>query len=360
MSFNFVKINSKESACFEFLKLFLLLEVVLGHTIAMCIPQISELSTNTIGDFFLLIFKVCFSFGRESAYLFVFLSGFFTAKAFFSLAQPFSLYDVIKKRLLRIYPIFIISIFLTLFIDLIGMYVFEFGVYQINGLNSPVLDHFSSYLFFTNLLSLQPTFSQTFGSNGPLWTLGYLVQFFIVATLLRKISGESMSRFSLIVILFIFLSWPLLGIEFSLLLFVWYVGVLLRFIDLKPVDINTILLFILIAMLFCMSKFSSKYISMLLTPVNGLLILSLIKKIPNVFLGVKISKFPKMPDVSYSLYAIHMPILFFIYGLLTYLFGTGYIQKHYVIYILIGIMLSILASMLILRIPKIKWVKYEK
>jgi peptidoglycan/LPS O-acetylase OafA/YrhL len=352
MSYNFININNKESGSFEILKLTLLLQVVLGHAIALSLPQMSELNTNTGGGIALMLFKACFSFGRESAYLFIFLSGFFTGNVFLSDTKPFSWFEVNKKRIIRIYPVFTIALLFTLFFDFIGMNVFRFLVYKNNSLNYIVEDYFSFNLFIKNFLSLQPTFSLTFGSNGPLWTLGYLIQFYLLVTLVRKISGASFSRFFFVFILFLFLTWPLVGTEFSLLLFVWYSGVLLRWVNLKSINFNILFLLLFIVMLLFISKVSQKYISMLLTPING--ILHFIKKVPNVFYGIKLSNFPKLPDISYSLYAVHMPILFIVYGLFTYYFGKEFMNIYYVIYIIISLALSILVSIAILRVLTVK------
>ena len=161
MNYSFWNIRKEDSPKLELLKYFLLLQVVVGHAIALSIPQMSNIPLDSIKNILLVLFKILFSFGRESAFLFIFLSGFFTAKTFLNFDQSFSLVSVLWKRVKRIYPIFITALLITALLDYVGMNLLHFDVYNSNQVNYVVEKHFSLNLFLTNLFSLQPTFSMT-------------------------------------------------------------------------------------------------------------------------------------------------------------------------------------------------------
>ncbi len=353
MTLNYTNITSKESALFETLKLLLLIQVVVGHAVALSLPKLDEITTKSIVDILLILYKATFSFGRESAYLFVFLSGFFTSNIFFRFHQSFSLPLVLKKRINRIYPFFIIVLLLTFILDWIGIFVFKFEVYRLNPLNYPVNEHLSIELFFTNLLSLQPTFSITFGSNGPLWTLGYLMQFYLLFSLLRFFSKESRSQLVLTTTIIIIVI-SVFNIEFALLFYIWFLGTIFRSLNFKSIHVNVFLVMLAILLLISISKLSSKYASMALTPLTGFLILHLFKKIPEVILGKNLSGFSQFSDISYCLYAVHMPILFFSYGLFFRLAEDTLIQNLSFAYPILGLVISFLVSALVNNVSNIK------
>jgi len=313
MLFNYSNINEKESKLFDYLKLFLLLEVIFGHTIAIALPKLADIDINGISDILLVIYKLSFSFGRESAYLFVFLSGFFTAKHFFNTNKAFNFFQLLKKRIFRFYPILIIALLLTIVLDIIGIYIFHFNIYEINGLHYNVLDHYNLYILLANFCSLEPTFSDTLGSNGPLWTLGYLIQFFIFASLIRYFITDRFSFFIVSGIISAILG-LLLNTEFFLLYSIWMIGLYIRITDFDfkiKISLSLILVFFFLLII---AKISNSSISIMITPFIGILLLVFLKKFPKKIFNITISDFPNIRDLSYSMYAFHMPIIFFIFG----------------------------------------------
>lgn len=358
MGYNFIKITEKESALLELLKLFLLIQVVIGHAIALAFPKIIDLDLNSVSGLSISIFKTFFSFGRESAYMFVFLSGFFTAKIFFNNSNQFNLLEVIKKRIFRIYPVLLTAMILSYFLDFTGMIIFNYPIYQINSFSLDVASSFNYQSFLWNLLSLQPTFFETFGSNTPLWTLGYLVQFYFIAAIIKGIARRSNIYFSIIILITI-LSCSLINLEFALLLSVWFMGSLIRYFSFKDISLNNLILFGSIIILLIILRFSPKYLSIFLTPILGGLILIFIKKLPQSFFGIRFASFPKLPDISYSLYAVHMPILFLIYGFLVVHFDTSLFTNQ-LIYVISSFLLSLLVSFIVFKIPEILKEQFKK
>lgn len=343
MLYNFLNINKKESTLFTILKIVLLLQVMIGHSIGLIVPKFDSIDITSFYGIILFIYKFSFSFGRESAFIFVFLSGFFTAKLFIN-DKNIVFFDSLKKRIYRIYPIFLFSLLLTIILDYTGMYLFNFNIYNSNGMNYIVNEHYSLKIMILNFLSLQPTLTDTIGSNGPLWTLGYLVQFYILGLIVKNISKSN----HIFYILNIFISGIIgfiFSFEFFLLYLTWLIGISFRFlnfkIDFKYFKILSIVL-LLITLVLC--RINSSYISILLTPISSILILFVVKNFPEKFLTFNFSTMPSIKDISYSMYAFHMPIFFLIFGLYQHLFDQIFNYFYYLIFLSISLLIIIILS----------------
>lgn len=343
MLYNFLNIDKKESNLFTLLKIVLLLQVMIGHSIGLIVPKFDSIDITSFYGIILFIYKFSFSFGREAAYIFVFLSGFFTAKLFIN-DKNIIFFDSLKKRIYRIYPIFLFSLFLTIILDSIGIYIFNFNIYTSNGMNYIVNEHYSLKITILNFLSLQPTLTNTIGSNGPLWTLGYLVQFYILGLIVKKFSTSNYI-FYIMNILISGLIGLIFSFEFFLLYLVWISGISFRFLNFK-IDFKYLKLLctvlLIITLLLC--RINSSYISILLTPISSILILFMIKKFPEKIISFNFATMSAIKDISYSMYAFHMPIFFLSFGLYQYLFDHSFDYFYYLIFLSISLLIIILLS----------------
>jgi len=333
MLFSFSNISKKESRLLDLLKILLLFQVMLGHSIGLVVPSFNDINAETLLDYSLLFYKLLFSFGALSAYIFIFLSGFFTSKIFLK-DEKISFISVLQKRIVRIYPIFIFAIVVTLVLDYIGVLLFNYDLYLRNGMNYNVVDHYTLNIFILNLLSLQPTLTETIGSNGPLWTLGYLVQFFVLGVIIKILFYKNLHFLILNVVLLVVVSFY--NLEFSLLYFVWLSGTYSRTLQLniqsKPL-INLVIISTLL-LLMILTKVVSSYFIILMTPIFSIILLYIIKIFPNQIYKLNFESLKRIKDTSYGLYTLHMPILFFFLGMynevvnnnfsfITYLFFTS-------------------------------------
>jgi peptidoglycan/LPS O-acetylase OafA/YrhL len=353
MVFDYKDIKKHESIAFEFFKLFLLIQVVIGHAIALSLPKVSEINLNEFENYFILVFKMIFSFGRESAYIFIFISGFFTSKIFLNKKTKFNLLSFLKKRIIRIYPIYTIALILTFIFDYLGFVLLNFEVYSSNAFNINLYHTFSLKIFLLNFFSLQPVFVSSFGSNSPIWTLGYLVQFFFLATFLFKLSIKFNINWKIIMFFFIFLV-GFINIEFSLLFLIWFLGVLSKKIYLPNIYLNIFITVTFVFVLLIFQKMSEPNISMILTPLTTFFVFLFINNLPKKSSSF-LSKFERFPDVSYVLYAIHMPVLFMTYGISNLYIKSTYFSDF--AYILVSFILSIILSFFVLKLNNKLFIK---
>ena len=357
MDFNFKEITKKESSALEIIKIVLLLQVVIGHALALSFPSMNAL-TNNLGA---TLFKSVFSFGREAAYLFIFLSGFFTSKIFINEAKTIELFTVIVKRIKRIYPIYLTALLLTIILDYIGFNIYNYSVYFLNGFNCDTTQQFTYYHFIFNLFSLQPVFSETFGSNTPLWTLGYLVQFYIIGVILKKISIIITFNYYYLMLGAMLIT-SIFNLEFASLFFVWFSGVLIRYFNFRlNKSPKFIFLISCILVIILIQRFSPMYYSIFLTPLLGFFILISISVIPKRVAGLNLLTFPRLPDISYSLYAVHMPILFLIYGFFENLVNMNNLVWQFS-YIILSFLICVFCAYIVLKIntASFKFFKWKK
>jgi len=308
-----------ESQLINILKVFLLLQVVIGHILALYLPPISNLNSSDLNQLFLVVIKVLFSFGRESAFAFIVLSGYLTASDFLNVRAKkrfIHLKSLLIKRIVRIYPILIIALIFTFLLDFIGSNLFKLGIYHQNLMNYNFFESFNFLIFIGNLFSLQPTVVNSFGSNGPLWTLGYLIQFYVLYLLLTTLFFQKV-RLQILISIIILIMLYFTGMkEFSVLFATWLFGLLCRLYGNSFVDFfrikSKVFLFSLslgVVFLFFTAKLSGVLISALIISLAVGLIVYLMKKSTTI---MSINSF--WGDVFYVVYAIHFPVIFIVMG----------------------------------------------
>lgn len=185
-------LSARTSVTIEWLRIALVAQVALGHYAMIALPPFSLLDLHKPGDLAIATFRVTTRFGAQAAYAFVFLSGYFLIPQLAAIARakgavgPF-----IAQRLRRIYPTLVAAIMLTLVCDLIGARLLGGEALYRGTMNYDAVAALNLSTFLGNLASLQPTFVSAFGSNGPLWTLGYLVQFYVVGSIVAATAARS-------------------------------------------------------------------------------------------------------------------------------------------------------------------------
>ncbi|GAA3952851.1 acyltransferase family protein [Chitinophaga oryziterrae] len=128
-------------------------------------------------------------FGQEAVILFFLLSGF-VIHYNYSVKPAFDRADFLWKRFVRIYPIFILVMVLSIVLNLVT------GARQ---------EHTDMATFFYNIAGLQDSQLQkpgigypTFGDNDPLWSLGYEAWFYVFYAI---VGSAKFNRNLLIVVL---------------------------------------------------------------------------------------------------------------------------------------------------------------
>ena len=81
----------------------------------------------------------------------------------------------------------------------------------------------------------------------------------------------------------------------------------------------------------------------------------LVKIIPHKVIGVNLLDFPRLPDISYSLYAVHMPLLFIIYGFFNDLLDMNSFLWQFC-YVLFSFFTCLICAYVVLKIntPSVK------
>jgi peptidoglycan/LPS O-acetylase OafA/YrhL len=214
-------------------------------------------------------------------------------------------------RFSRIYSVLIPAIFLTIVIDSVGARLFDERY-----LNPALLpqDNYAIRLII-NLLSLQGIWGYRvqFGSNPALWSIGYEFCYYILYGL---IVWRPRYWF-----LFVFFIAIIVGPKVLTYGFIWLLGVL-AFKMQSKISINIIAGFILLIGANYFFQYSLSGVMSAIHEIIRDIIFSIFvmmfvlsnPKIPSSKFLIKVNK--EMAEFSYSSYAYHYPIMFFVYALL--------------------------------------------
>ena len=296
------------------LRVFLLLEVVAGHMAAIALPEIPQLKQPWDAfAVFVILYRFVARFGLQSAFLFIFLSGYFIGGPLLAQALQRKLTSArhfATSRFIRIYPTLAMGLFSGATLDVLGVYYFhEETLYQ----SQKAYDYLSTMngqTFLGDLLSLQPTFMGMFGSNGPLWTMGYIVQFYIFGySACRTI--QSRSRLLAACLGVIFIAAMMLRPEWAALFACWTVGAFSRIYPMKSFRKWGLPAAVL---LFILANRTPPLPSIALTILSGVLVVPWLRDFaphPGALLEKGIAPLAKL---SFDAYASHYPVMFFIFA----------------------------------------------
>lgn len=301
----------------DILRLLLILQIVCGHIAAITLPQLSQLLSDPAGNWFQIFFRGGSRFGTQAAWLFIFLSGYMVLGRLirdYVGKNPISTKDFLFNRMIRIIPICWMAIFLTVVLDFLSIKLGGNDFIYKNSYSYNMIEAYNIQNLFGNLIFLQPVFFNAFGSNGPLWTVGYLMQFYIFAFVFINIIKNNV----IIAIFFIFVTLFIMFFikaEWSILLVVWISGGLTR--QYRRTSRYPKLYFAIGSALFFASNLLSTAQSAWASIPIGFILMTSIRNFPLITMkygGV----LRNLSKNSFAVYVNHHVIIMFVYSFLFY------------------------------------------
>ncbi len=294
----------------------------------------------SVADKALMWFFSIFKWGHEFVLFFFVLSGFvihlkYANKLAVNPMASLNWTEYLYKRAKRIYPPFILALFLTLLLDFTGN---KLGFTIYSGTSSYTLinenigaSKYGLSAFVGNLLFIYNEYVPLFGTNGPAWSLKFEWWFYLVYPVFLFFSRKQIwYSTAAILLLFIFSffknAWPeqlLRGVFSSMIC--WWLGVLLAesfadriLIKLPRFSILCTTGFLLLFLFPKNDRFHDLQISFLFSAILGYL-LWLNENNKNLKL---LEKLAPVGNFSYTLYIIHFPILVFLSGIVMKINGN--------------------------------------
>lgn len=212
----------------EAIRGFAAIYVLLGHIVLLYTPQ------NYFPEFEFLI-KTIFGFGHQAVILFFIVSGFSIHYNYSSkeLVSPNEIWIYFRKRIVRLYPIFFISLILALI------------VLYITQTPSDYFRNILSFIFLTD--NSEGAIAHPIPTNFPIWSLSYEVFYYLLYPFLflgiRKYSLNKMLIVSIVISLiaaaYEFIFGPNHLANLLQLYWTWVIGALLADLKLKERNVLT-------------------------------------------------------------------------------------------------------------------------
>lgn len=282
-----------------------------------------------------------FPFGHQGVVGFFVISGYLVGGVTIDrmLSGSRFLIDYFINRISRIYVVVIPALILTLVFDSLGRSLFNAtGVYD-----WPVFSgHFSPWLLVASAFNLQDIAYDYYGTNGPLWSLAcefwYYITFpLLVLPLARGYSVQFRIRgFCLGLLIMMALLTPHSWFGFGSIL--WAMGALATRATVAPIRSRALALAIFFAVLTLIRLLVRGSMladhpwlaetADLLSAFSFILVVLAFRDGPEIgyaFLRHNIHK--TLADFSFSLYAIHMPILIFARAAASWLIGEAWVTQ---------------------------------
>jgi len=346
------------------------LAVVGLHATNLFLNQADIMSAPHAAPVYLWWFLTGFESGHQAVVGFFVLSGYLVGGAVLSRMRepkPF-LKDYYLHRVTRVYVVLIPTLLLTLLLDFFGRRLFlSSEIYS----GAMFEGHFTSSLLFASLLNLQGIYFQFFGTNGPLWSLACEFWYYITFPLLLIFFAKNYSMqfrtvgFILGLLLFIFLLAPESWFGFGFIL--WGMG---AFATLAPRALlpsrffSLMLLVSVLILIRLLVRGSAVEAHPLISRGADLLaagtfvnLLLAFRDGPNEGFQILKSDWHRIcADFSFSLYAVHMPLLIFMRAASDQVFGAGWVlqlaefQNYVLAMSVIG--LTILSAFLFSRVSE--------
>ena len=321
------------SAILDCLRWVSAMTVLIDHTSNLMLTRL----INTPAPFrsaalYLWVFSA--GFGHQAVTVFFVLSGFLVGGPLVGNVKqdgqiPWKKYFV--DRMVRIQ--------LVLIPALIATYVFDKITFHVNPewVREFVQDHTSFQIFLGNVLSLQNFYIFFFGSDGPIGTLAIEMWFYIsfplfLAAFCRKYSTST--RLGLVTLaIAVNVALGVAQPAYLLGFIVWGIGVLARVwkgpVFKRPLIPTALFILVLLVIRAVMRRDMSEniwylFLADLLLAVSLYLLLASVLRQPEAQTSVFLAAFHKrIASFSYSLYAVHMPLLFLLSALSKLWFGFG-------------------------------------
>lgn len=316
----------------------------------------------------LVYFLSLFTFGHQAVIFFFILSGFVIHLSIIKRpAEEFSIITYLKKRFLRIYPVLIYSLVLSLLLDSLGNYGFHFSIYSHHTLstvlNKNVPFNTGISVFAGNLFMLQNAYVPVWGTNGPLWSLMYEWWFYLLYIPLLAIYFYNRAACYLLVLLLtgmgILELFPLILVNtvFKYLLCWWFGCLIADAWYFKVKLIQPLYTIFSVALIYALVTWFRKSVFMLaeyeLAAVYAAFI-GILLLLPGNWVSGAIQKFSFLGAFSYTLYLVHFSVLVFLSGIILKYNGNSLPQSQLMIGV--GILISLLVSFLSYRLVEKRFV----
>jgi peptidoglycan/LPS O-acetylase OafA/YrhL len=291
------------------------------------------------------IFYLLTGGGHQAVNVFFVLSGFFisTSVAVSSQRGAWSWERFALRRFTRLYAVLIPALILTAFWDQLGMALFGTdGIYSGSvaaaQLRQPDVRQTSSLIVFLgNLVFVQDIFVTTFGSNFPLWSLGYEFWAYLVFPLLFRAATKAESpRARALYVVIAALLLALGGKRFCFYFVVWGLGALVALLwTHERWHVKSRALVAVAGVVFVGAYFAARVRIIGREPIDdmmvGLTTAAFIAAVLGYTAGVSSGAESSLrraysrlgegvASYSYSLYVAHLPILTF--------FQAGFVGRH--------------------------------
>lgn len=307
------------SARLDMLRLALVAQVILGHLAMIAFPAIPTLDLGRPADAFVAGFRLLTRFGGEAAFVFIAISGFLLGPRLLAIALdatgPATVRAFLAGRLKRIYPTLIAALLLTAAFDRAAVVWLGAEPLYRTVASYDAVARLTVPALLGNLASLQPTFAGAFGSNGPLWTLGYIVQFYVAASMLaitcrwNRRAALALLAVALVVALACDPQW-------GLLFTCWLISGAMRWFPARTAKAGWILAGAALV-LFVVSNLPQRGLDVILAGAAGLMWLSALQA---PFRPLGPDRLPRwlarINAASYPLYAFHFPLALFCFAVL--------------------------------------------
>ncbi len=303
----------------------------------------------------LMYFFSAFKFGNEAVLFFFVLSGFvihYSVSKRVDKEGKFDAKDYLYRRVKRIYPPLLIAIAVTFALDRWGMHL-QLPVYfsqtPYPSINDNIHPDLSLTTLLGNLFFVQKVYTPVWGTDGALWSLMYEWWFYILYMPLLLLFRKNKYLVTAAVVLIWWLNlrfgagMPLLLHKVLSLFIIWFTGMLLADILLyKTFSYKAagVYLLLIVAGAFA-GNFAIIGKEILLTVAIAVFLYLVLTT--NWFNLLK--KFEKTGPFSYTMYALHMPVVCLISGYVMKANG-GRLPAHFG-YTCVGIIICIIISWLL-------------
>lgn len=278
-----------------------------------------------------------YGFAHQAVVVFFVLSGFLVGGAALSRAERGQTFlsAYLLDRTARIYLVLVPTLLVTLALDMAGRRWFAgAGIYDIEAF----ANRSSLGVFAANLASLQDIFAPYFGTNSALWTLShefwYYVTFGLFAASLSPGYSPRARKFALaasailLAVMSASLSYHLFG--FAL----WLTGVAAARMARAPIKSARLALAIFLGVAIGL-RLGLRYSLVEIWWIGGLADAAVALSFAGLLAALRFDDGPvwrfstwrihaRLSEISYSLYAVHMPVLVFLCAAAQQTFGIGW------------------------------------
>jgi peptidoglycan/LPS O-acetylase OafA/YrhL len=282
-----------------------------------------------------------YAFAHEAVVVFFVLSGFLVGGLVLGRRAETTpwLRNYAIDRFVRIYIVLLPALALTFILDAIGRRVFaSSGIYDMPFLQG----HYDLWLLIPNILNWQGIWFATLGTNTPLWSLGMEFWYYIVFPLLllpfMAAYPRHMLRVGGLAAALVFLSAVPSASYFLFGFCIWILGACARRMKRPPIRSKWLALALFLVASIVIRLAVREHILMappamyLTDALNALLFANLLLTLQfDTGEGFRLTRWAgheRLAAFSYTLYAVHVPMAYWVWGLTEVAFGQGWRQQQ--------------------------------